>query len=322
MTDSTPGFFGAHFLVTGASGFIGSAFVREVIARGARVTAVLRPTSNLWRLAPVEGRFTTWKGSLADLGNRPESPAATTVVHFAASGVNQRFDDVDAMVEANIRGTLHALEHAVRVGANRFVHVGTSGEYGAGVDLDEAAPLRPTSEYGATRAAATLLARAFGLRRGLDVTVVRPFAVYGPYEAQYRFIPHCILKSLNDLPVDISSGRQTRDYVHVDDVAAGIALACVVPGARGAVVNLCTGIETTVLDAAHRIAMLAGNQAGVVAGARPDIPGEMWRTSGSPQLAGEVLGWRARHDVDAGLAATVDWFRRVGIHLPEYRGRA
>ncbi len=319
MSVVTEDMLGLDLLVTGASGFLGSAFVREALARGARVTVIVRPTSNLWRLTAVEGSFTTWRGSFAELSHRGDTPVASTVVHFAASGVDQRFDDVQAMVETNIHGTLQMLEHAVRIGAGRFVHVGTSGEYGPGVAIHEGSPLRPTSEYGATRASATLVAQAFGLRRGLDVVVVRPFAVYGPFEASYRFVPHCILNALSGTPIDISSGMQTRDYVYVEDVAAGIALACIVPEASGAVVNLCTGIETAVLDAAGRVVELARSNSEILIGARPDIPGEMWRTSGSPQLAHNILGWQPRRTLEEGLGATVDWFRRIGVGLPGYR---
>ncbi|MBA2293037.1 MAG: NAD(P)-dependent oxidoreductase [Gemmatimonadales bacterium] len=318
MNGHIPALSGTEVMVTGASGFLGSAVVRDLVNRGARVTAVLRASSNPWRLAPVDDRIVRWVGSLDELAGRRDAPVAAVVVHCAASGVDQRFSDVRAMVETNVRGTLQILEHAARVGAGRFVHVGTSGEYGAGVMLDEAAPLCPTSEYGATRAAATLLARAFGNTRGLDVTVVRPFAVYGPFEAAYRLIPHCILNTITGRPVEISMGTQTRDYVHVDDVAAGIALACAVPEAKGKVFNLCTGVETTVLDAAREVVALAGGAMDVVVGARPDIPGEMWRTSGSPQFAREVLGWMPGHELGGGLSATVDWFRRIGTLPPEY----
>ena len=316
MTASRDGLSGHHLLVTGASGFLGSAFVRFALRAGAEVTALCRSTSSEWRLRDVAGQYRLLTASMAavDLGSRPPS----IVVHFAAAGVNQLSDDVADMVATNVVGTGHMLELARRHDVSRFVLVGTSGEYGSGVLMEETAPLRPTSEYGATRAGATLLAQAFGARRNLDVVVVRPFAVYGPYEAAYRLVPHVILNALRGQPVRISSGRQTRDYVYVEDVCDGIARACTTQAARGRTFNLCTGVETSVQELATRASELAGSVRPVEAGAVATMPGEMWRTTGNPALSHEVLNWSPSTDLGAGLTATIQWFRSRGQHLPQY----
>lgn len=311
---------GQRILVTGATGFVGSAFVRRAITNGANVIVSSRPASDHWRLDPVRGHYATVRGSLGE-----DDPALRDIgrvdllVHFAAAGVNQAFDDVETLVATNVTGTLRALQSAVRLGVSRFVLVGTSAEYGAGVALPEAAPLRPTSEYGATRASATLLARAFGARRGLDVVVVRPFAVYGPFEPAYRLVPYCILRGLRGEALELSSGLQTRDYVFVDDVADGVARACVSAAASGGVFNLCSGAETSVLAAASLVARLCGGRSVVNAGVRDSLPGEMWRTTGSPLRAAEVLGWTSTHALEAGLERTIAWFRERGGLLPAYR---
>lgn len=313
---------GRRLLVTGGTGFVGSAFVRHAVAQGGAVSVVARPTSDHWRLAPVAGRYARVDLALDELADAAGAlpTGCDAVVHFAAAGVNQSFDDVDVIVQANVVGTLRALQAALRLGAHRFVLVGSSGEYGPGVEIDEDAPLRPTSEYGASRASATLLARAFGARRGLDVVVVRPFAVFGAYESAYRLVPYCILRGLRGEPLHISSGVQTRDYVHVDDVARGVAAACIVPGARGGTFNLCTGRETSVLEAASLVARLTGRGSTVETGARAPIPGEMWRTTGSAARAREVLGWRPRLTLVEGLERTISWFRAEGTTLPAYAG--
>lgn len=309
---------GSSLLVTGATGFVGSAFVRHAVRQGAAVTVAARREADLWRLAPVAGEYATMWASLTDLADAPPAPVHA-VVHFAAAGVNQSFDDVRAMAETNVVGTVHALEFALRSGASRFVLVGSSGEYGAGVRIGEDHPLRPTSEYGATRASATLVARAFADRRGLDVVVVRPFAVFGPYEAPYRLLPYAILRGLRGQPIRISSGVQTRDYVHVDDVAEGVARAAVLDAATGGAFNLCTGVDTSVLDAAVLVAEATGGRSVVEPGVVPAIAGEMWRTSGDPRRAWETLGWRPRWDLAGGLAETVGWFRTEGAGLVAYR---
>lgn len=310
---------GASFVVTGGTGFLGSAFVRYAVRNGATVTIVARQAADHWRLQDVAGRYATVVSTLADL-DRVALPGHTpaTMVHFAAAGVSQTLNDVDQLVATNVAGTARALRFAVRTGVSRFVILGSSGEYGAGEGITEGAMLNPTSEYGATRAAATLLARAFGHRTGLAVAVVRPFAVYGPFEAPYRLIPYCILRGLRGKPLRISSGMQTRDYVHVDDVAEGIARVCTSDAAAHGIFNLCTGVQTSVRDAAELVSRLTGGRSRVESGARPPIPGEMWRTSGDATRAREMLGWVPRLDFEKGLTETIDWFRNGGAHLVPY----
>jgi dTDP-glucose 4,6-dehydratase len=204
MTSTHGSLSGARLVVTGATGFVGSAVVRHAVGQGARVSIVARAGADQWRLSPVAGRYDVITGTLHDLA--PLSiplGAVDAVVHCAAAGVNQSFDDVDELVATNVDGTLAALHFATRHGAARFVLAGSSGEYGPGVGLVEDAPLKPTSEYGASRAAATLLARAFGARRGLDVVVVRPFAVFGPFEAAYRLVPYAVVQGLDGQTVRV-----------------------------------------------------------------------------------------------------------------------
>lgn len=317
MPASWPDLTGRRILVTGATGFVGSAFARGAVAAGADVTVIARPASDLWRLAEAEGHYRRVTCTLDGLA--AEAPAdADVFVHLAAAGVDQTFDDVEEMVRTNVTGTLQALRYAQRAGVERFVLAGSSGEYGPGEAIGEDAPLRPSSEYGATRAAATLLARSFGSRRGLDVVAVRPFSVYGPYEAAYRLIPYAIVTGLRGRTIEISSGVQHRDFVHVADVARGIALAAVVPGVAGETFNLCTGVATSVREVAELAGRLTGRGSNVSSGVRAPIPGEMWRTSGSPAAASSRLGWRPEWSLDDGVADTVRWFRQVGMSLRHY----
>lgn len=323
MSAHTVSLAGARILVTGGTGFVGSAFVRRAVQDRADVIVAARPSADHWRLTPVAGRYQVVPVSLSTLDRIVPNPATPiqVMVHFAAAGVNPQFDDLHELIETNVMGTIRALECARRLAVARFVFIGSSGEYGPGERISEDQALRPTSEYGASRAGAALLARAFGAHHGLDVVVVRPFAVYGPFEAPYRLVPYCILRGLHGETLQISSGVQSRDYVHVADVADGIARACVLKEAGGDTFNLCTGISTSVLDAARSIAELTGARSRVEPGARAAIPGEMWKTSGDPTRARERLGWIPERNLLDGLRHTIDWFRQEGLTHPAYQQR-
>jgi len=310
---------GRSLVVTGGTGFLGSALVRDAVDAGAQVVVLGRATSDRWRLASVEGGYQFVDAPLESLANLSLTlPEGTLLVHAAAAGVSQRDGTADALATVNVDGTRAVAEWALRHACGRLIVLGTSGEYGAGVGHREDAALRPTSEYGRTRAKATRVARDFGLAHGLDVVVVRPFAVYGPFEAAYRLVPHVILSALRGEPARISSGEQTRDYIHVTDVISGIALASTAEAARAGVFNICTGVETSVREAAALAVELVDPAARLHVGAVPGIPGDMARTTGDPTTARRVLGWEPQKDLRRGLTETVEWFRSVGRDHPAY----
>ena len=307
---------GACALVTGASGFLGANLVRRLLDAGVQVVAVARPTTDCWRLREVEARIRLIRAELRDLPEAAGPTDVDVVYHLASAGVDQRMHDVAKMVEANVSGTHAALISATRFGARRFVHAGSSGEYGPGRHLDEKSVLAPTSEYGATKAAATLLAHAYGSRTGLPVVTLRPFSVFGPWEAAYRLVPYCTLRALAREPLEMTAGLQTRDFVYVDDVMEAFVAAAEVEAAVGHAINLCTGRSTAVREVASRVVELCGAPASLMRPTRAIEATEMWTTSGSADRALSLLGWQARTPLDDGLRLTAEWFRS---HRNEYR---
>jgi nucleoside-diphosphate-sugar epimerase len=313
---------GARVLVTGAAGFLGANLVRALLDAGAHVIAVARAATDTPRLRQVEPRIRVLRIDLHDLPTTPDLAGVEVdlVYHLASAGVDQRMQDVHRMIASNASGTHDALLAATRLRAQRFVHVGSSAEYGPGRLLTEDHVPAPTGEYGATKVAATLLARAYSHRTGLPVVTVRPFSVYGPWEAAYRLIPYCALRALAGLTVDITDGRQTRDFVFAADVMEGLLLAGSVPEAAGAIVNLSTGVSTSVRDVAETIVALCGSPGASIGVARTHQSTEMWMTSGDPRRAAQILGWQPRTTLEDGLRRTIEWLRMEAAEYPELYG--
>jgi nucleoside-diphosphate-sugar epimerase len=300
-------------LVTGAAGFIGSHLVRRLLRDGVEVVALVRPGSDLWRIEDV----LDWV-ELATATDEPRLAGVTTVYHLAAAGVRPDGDASEA-VETNVLGTLRLLERARDVEAERVVYCGSCFEYGPGERLGEDAPLRPLTEYAATKAAGRLLAEAFGRTHGLPVVSVRPFTAYGPFEAAYRLVPSTILSALGGLPVELTGGGQTRDLIHVEDVVDGLLAAARSKRAVGGTFNLCTGVSTRVRDVAETVVELVGEPVEVRLGALPDRTAEYETLSGDPTRAADVLGWTASIELRDGLARTIEWFREHRARYPIYR---
>lgn len=269
----------------------------------------VRPQSSLWRIQDV----VEWVEAVPAAGPLPR---ARLIFHLAAAGVRPG-EDVAEMLECNVLGTMQLLEHARASEVERFVHCGSCFEYGPGARIPEGASLRPISEYGASKAAGSLLALAYGTAHGVTVAVVRPFTAYGPLEAAHRLVPSTIVDALEGGPVRIGSGGHMRDFVHVDDVVDGLLAAARSADAAGETFNLCTGVGTSVLQVAELVAELAGGVE-VVVGAVEDRPVDFRELSGDPTRAGNTLGWRAQTELSSGLRATMEWLHEHRDRHAEY----
>jgi dTDP-glucose 4,6-dehydratase len=305
-----------NLLVTGGAGFIGSHFVRSVLGGAldgldeGRVTvldkltyaggfASLGPVAEHKRLDFVPGDVCD--AALVDTVVREHD----AVVHFAAeSRVAAEF------ASANVLGTQVLLDAALRYGTPRFLHVSTDQVYGS-VDTGawaERAPLAPTSPYAATKAAADLLALAYHRTHGLPVVVTRCASTYGPYQHPEKVIPRFVTGLLDGRTVPLhGDGSQIRDWVHVDDLCRGVALA-LTDGTAGAVYHIGGTAELSNRDLTGRLLELCGAGWDRVV-AVPDRKGHDFRYALDDDMIRRELGYRPRVDFDAGLAATVRWYR-------------
>ena len=175
--------------------------------------------------------------------------------------------------------------------------------------LSEKDPIGPTTLYGATKAAGSVIANYFRSVAHLDVCVARPFSVYGPREHQNRFVPYVITAALAGRPIEMSSGAQRRDYLYVDDLAEGLARLAGHEGSLPEALNFAGPEEHTLLDIATIAVEIVGSRVPLRAGVRIENPGDRPIFLGDGRLARETLGWRPAHDLRSGMAKTAAWYR-------------
>ena len=310
-----------RLLVTGGAGFIGSCYVRDILARrdGTEITVLDKLTyaGNEANLAPIRddpeqaARLRFIRGDIADpevVG--PLVEGADAVVNFAAeSHVDRSIHDPEAFLRTGVIG-VHVLLEACRraSGRPRFLQVSTDEVYGS-IDeghVGEDAPYAPRSPYAAAKAAGELLVRSYIVTHGLDAVVTRGSNTYGPYHHPEKLIPLFITNALDDQPLPLyGDGLQRRDWLYVSDHAAGVDFV-LRHGRSGEAYNVPGGEELTNRDTVERLLGLLGKPWSLVRHVE-DRPGHDRRYAmDGTKLA--ALGWRPRTPFAEGLAATVAWY--------------
>ncbi len=298
-------------LVTGGAGFIGSHFAKRLAARG-DVVVVLDKLTYSGNPANLEGVPHVFvRGDIAD----PDAVARAgdgceAVVNFAAeTHVDRSILEAGDFIRTDVYGTHVLLEWARTAGA-RFVQVSTDEVYGdvpPGCSSREDDPLRPSSPYAASKAGGDLQVIAYVRTFGVNASLTRGSNTYGPNQYPEKLIPLFVTNALDGDPLPVyGDGRQTRDWLHVEDHCAAIDLV-LRDGAGGEVYNVGGGHEVENVDVTRRILELTGAVPSLVRHVA-DRPGHDRRYSlDSTKVRG--LGWSPRHAFGEALAATVAWYR-------------
>ncbi len=324
-------------LVTGGAGFIGSAFVRLVLAGNecAALTNLDKLTyaGNLENVEPVAGdpRYRFVQGDICDaklVRTVLDEAAPDAIIHFAAeSHVDRAILSPGDFFETNLRGTFTLLEAARATGVGKILHVSTDEVYGSIAEpdsADENYPLRPTSPYSASKAGSDLLALSYFATYGLPVVVSRASNNYGPYQFPEKLIPLMISNALEGTPLPVyGDGLQVRDWLYVDDHCRGLA-ALLQYGRPGEIYNLGGNCSLANLEVVRRIAAAAGPGQARIEHVQ-DRPGHDRRYALSSEKARHETGWHANVDFETGLRRTIEWYKANRgwidrVRSGEYRG--
>jgi dTDP-glucose 4,6-dehydratase len=297
-------------LVTGGAGFIGSHFVKRLVAAGDEVVVLdkLTYSGNLANLDGVEHAFV--HGDIADpIAVAGAGEGCAAVVNFAAeSHVDRSILAAGDFVRTDVLGTQVLLEWA-RTGGARFVQVSTDEVYGdvpEGRSAKEDDPLQPSSPYSASKAGGDLLLLAYVRTYGIDAVITRGANTYGPFQYPEKLIPLFVTNALEGEPLPVyGDGRQRREWVHAEDHCAAIEVV-LREGEPGSIYNV-GGDERENLEITERILELAGADPGLVRHVE-DRPGHDRRYSVDSSRI-EKLGWKRAISFETGLAETIAWYR-------------
>ena len=311
-------------LVTGGSGFIGSNFVRHVLATHPGDSVVnldkLTYAGNPANLADVahDPRYAFVQGDVCDAKLvRDVARGVDAVINFAAeSHVDRSLMEPDAFLKTDVFGVFTLLEAVKDLGIPRFVHISTDEVYGS-VERGssrESDPLRPSNPYSASKAGGDLLALAYWQTHRIPVVITRSSNNFGPYQYPEKVVPLFITNALEDEPLPLyGDGKNVRDWLYVLDNCSAIDLV-LRRGKDGEVYNIGGGHEVENVVLTRQILRLAGKPDSLIQPVK-DRPGHDRRYSLDSKKV-QQLGWKPRHPFAAALEATVAWYRE---HEPWWR---
>lgn len=322
-------------LVTGATGFIGQALTRRLLASGERVRALVRQPA---RIAQAElAVHEVYEGDITDAAAVERAVAGASVVYAIAGTFREPGLSDERYREVNVGAVRHMMAAARKHGVRRVVHCSTVGIHGnvVGAPASEDTPIRPDGIYEITKAEGDQVALSHA-GQGLEVAVIRPAPVYGPGDTRL-----CKLFKLaaRDRVLLLGNGQPHYHMVYIDDLVEAFRLAGMTPGISGEAFIVAGAERPTLEDLVRRIGRLTGHgsqsivklPAGPILGLS-DVCEAVCRPFGiNPPIyrrrieffvnnrvydtskAERRLGFRPKVSLEEGLARTLDWYRAHGL---------
>jgi UDP-glucose 4-epimerase len=299
-------------LLTGASGFVGSYVLRELLRReSAEVTALVRDPGAAWRIRDDLSAVNVVRMALEDAGlaKMIRSLAPTHVIHLAWSGVLGKNRNDPAQHE-NVSSSMRLLALSLEAGAKHFIGLGSQAEYGlCKLRVDEATPTAPTTMYGAAKLATCLMASRLCQIYEARFAWLRLFSAYGPRDHPDWMIPYLTLKLLHGEKPSLTKAEQRWDYLYVEDAAAAIVAAAANDQACG-IFNLGSGSAPRLRDIIEKVRDAIDAALPIGFGEVPYRPDQIMHLEADIAKLRCATGWQPKVDAAEGINRTVDWYRK------------
>lgn len=301
-----------QILVTGGAGFIGGHLVAGLLNQGHRVRVLDNlSTGRRERVEALCGSVELIVGDICDQTTLDRAVAGCDAVfHLAALvSVEQSLAEPLVAQAINATGSMMVMETSRQAGVRRVVQASTCAVYGGSdrLPLGEDTPPDPLSPYAVTKLSAEYAGRLYTSLYGLEVVALRFFNVYGagqdPASPYAAVVPRFLTRMAAGHPITIyGDGLQSRDFVYVGDVVGALMAASTAPGAAGTVLNVGSGVGTTVLDLAHAIAGQLGVSPQITF--EPGRSGEVRHSLADTRGLTELVGYTASMSLSQGIALT------------------
>ncbi|KOR88147.1 dTDP-glucose 4,6-dehydratase [Paenibacillus solani] len=307
-------------VVTGGAGFIGSNFIRYMLAQYSHDEIInvdlLTYAGNLRNLKDVQDnpKYEFVKADIADRSSLEPifKKGVDAVVNFAAeSHVDRSIIQPEVFVKTNVLGTQTLLDLSRQYGISKFVQVSTDEVYGTLGDtglFTENSPLQPNSPYSASKAGADLLVRAYYETFGLPINITRCSNNYGPYQFPEKLIPLIIYNAMQNIPIPVyGDGLNVRDWLYVEDHCRAIDLV-LRGGQAGEIYNIGGNNERNNLQVIRTILTQLNKSKSLIQHIE-DRPGHDRRYAINADKIRTELGWTPQYNYESGIRETIRWYQ-------------
>lgn len=301
------------YLITGATGFVGSCLLRKLIEDEQEVDIIIRRQSNIWRIKDLLHKVKIHYLDLSsdkELLNIFKTSKPDVIYHLATQGAYSYQNDPDQIIKTNILGTWNMIKASLPLDYELFVNTGSSSEYGSKTSvMKETDLLEPDSYYAVTKSTQTLLASFVAKSQKKPIVTLRPFSVYGPYEEPTRLIPTLMNALLFKKEMNMVNPDVARDMIYVMDVVSFYLMVDQLKQHGGEYFNVCTGVQSTIKDIVEAAVKVTGENTKFNWGGMEDRIWDKVVWMGDNTKAKDKLRWRPKYNLEEGLRKMWVWFQ-------------
>ncbi len=307
-----------RFLITGGCGFLGYHLLKHLTTYGADVCVIDVPNVNTKRIDGFANQVTLFGVDITDadaVTRIVQEVDPTHVFHLAGYGVNAAHADVATALRVNVLGGANLVCALAGTRCTRLVNIGSSAEYGVKA-YKHISTIKPTTIYGSSKAAATIVMHQLAQQYELPIVTLRPFNIYGEWEEPHKLFCEIMLDILLQRELNFTPCEQRRDYVYAGDVAEAMVMAaladtgdCVLDVASGNAQPLRYYVDT-LLEVAHETRAPRY-------GAYPYRDSEVFQHQGDPDAIRQAIGWQASTPLHEGVRRMYEWFTDHIHHYTE-----
>lgn len=302
-------------LVTGATGFIGSNLVRKLYDKGYEVYVLLRPNSTLGtkRLEDYKKIYKIYGNSKELVYKANELPQFDVCYNLASYGVDYRQQDIDLIIEGNIKFTLDIIDFCSKNNTKLLIHTGSCFEYGINENefLTEEHNINPQSLYGSAKAASVIMANTYAKLKNVKMITVRPFGIYGINEGIHKLIPSLIKAAINKENIKLTEGYQIRDYLYIEDLLEAYMILSDNDNIDPyEIFNVCSSKKTSIRDIVKHICEISGTDMSLFKfGEIPYRKNEVMSFVGDNTKIVREINWKPKYSLREGLELTYKWYK-------------